>query len=254
LELVESLERDCKDFITLCRKFDFDLEENKNSFLFRSSDYFSDYVIVDTNKSNSLRKAPFTVTNWHNLIISNLESWKNFPKRNKSLICASFPRAKTHGSKCLYLVIPFDGTEVGICSENDFWNSFERIRGKIIEPWGSKAFITNWFRLLIKSVCEMNHIDKIGDNWNEVFPLLDKIYNEQEALIIKNFFFEYGYDKDRTLLENISNFLEPFQNGFKLENKIDELLNNNIECWFEGKSYLVKYSKIREMVNQLKNL
>lgn len=68
LELVESLERDCKDFITLCRKFDFDLEENKNSFLFRSSDYFSDYVIVDTNKSNSLRKAPFTVTNWHNLI------------------------------------------------------------------------------------------------------------------------------------------------------------------------------------------
>lgn len=100
----------------------------------------------------------------------------------------------------------------------------------------------------------MNHIDKIGDNWNEVFPLLDKIYNEQEVLIIKNFFFEYGYDKDRTLLENISNFLEPFQNGFKLENKIDELLNNNIECWFEGKSYLVKYSKIREMVNQLKKL
>lgn len=66
-------------------------------------------------------------SNLYTWLIDIMPSWKNFPKRSKSIVCTT----QAHGGKgygVVYAVVPFDNARIGVCSAGDFWASFDKVR------------------------------------------------------------------------------------------------------------------------------
>jgi hypothetical protein len=60
--------------------------------------------------------------NYYTLIINNDPSWSAFPKRN--VIASTEPRNPYPGT---YVLLPYDGTKIGVCLSYDIWMSFHTI-------------------------------------------------------------------------------------------------------------------------------
>ena len=127
-EVIELLRKSCQKFLSYVNKDD-------GNLIFRKDEDRGDFVLVNPKLSTSDRIAPYSVTNFHNLLISNLDSWKGWPRRNKSLVFASERRALTHGIGFIkeggksvdYVVVPFDNTKVATGDRSDFWECFGKL-------------------------------------------------------------------------------------------------------------------------------
>lgn len=81
-EVIELLNKNCQKFLSYVNKDD-------DYLIFRKDKERGDFALVNPKLSTSKRIAPDAPTNVHNLLISNLDSWKGWSRRNKSLIFAS---------------------------------------------------------------------------------------------------------------------------------------------------------------------
>jgi hypothetical protein len=73
-----------------------------------------------------IRESQNTVNIYTRLFSDILPSWENYPKRNRSFICtSSFYKAGDY-SDYPRIVLPKNGTMLGVCSYRDFWVSFKR--------------------------------------------------------------------------------------------------------------------------------
>lgn len=262
---LELLDKNCKKYIL---KFE---DENgeylEYTDIFRKSDYIGDYLYINPKSSSDNRIAPFAGHNYYNLFLSNTDSWKKWPRRNKSLCCASENRAAGHsGGNTLYVVIPYDDTKIGISSRSDFWDSFERLGNKT-NP------IAYWFAGLMYELDNMNSPLSMSDwykvektdqyNWIELKSLLESVTPTEK---IKKSFFNRGgyvYDDNYSLLINMDRFFEPRVNGFKLLDSIQTLkkfskinpeeASEAKECWMEDPVLCIKsdlYMKTFEKMNK----
>jgi hypothetical protein len=127
-EVIELLKKNCQKFLSYVNKDD-------GNLIFRKDEDRGEFVLVNPKLSTSDRIAPYSVTNFHNLLVSNLDSWKGWPRRNKSLVFASERRALTHGVGFIkeggkavdYVVIPLDNTKVATGDRSDFWECFGKL-------------------------------------------------------------------------------------------------------------------------------
>jgi hypothetical protein len=241
---------------TKCKKFIKSLQTYPDSSLIlRKDEMRGDFVLVDPKNSSSLRVEPYSANDIHNLLVSNLESWKGWPRRNRSLCCASEARALAHGSGFVkgkptnYVVIPFDDTEVAICDQDDFWKSF----GKLPKHRGKRDSLPYYIDSLLRDLgCFTDEYDKtpftqisngvdsygkefskeitIPGRWNRVIrPIgIDKnwsvlesfleIAKLDEKLIHKYFTVnrQVIWNDNLTLLGNLNVILDPIYNNFKL--------------------------------------
>ena len=128
-EFKDFLQTNCKQFLEVVKDIDF-TQYNKWSgpkqLIYRKFKMnYGNFVLTNPKESEHRRIAPWSDWgNWHNLLISNLDSWRKYPRRNKSMIVSGWDRAYGHGGTDLYLVIPFDRTKLGVCRGNDFWEAF----------------------------------------------------------------------------------------------------------------------------------
>jgi hypothetical protein len=61
--------------------------------------------------------------NYYTEWVDNSPQWEKFPKRSRSLICSTnVTTARTYGN--VAAVVPIIDTKVGVCPQNDWWNSF----------------------------------------------------------------------------------------------------------------------------------
>jgi hypothetical protein len=106
-------------------------EYKKGTFLYRgilnSASDNLDFFICDAYKE--VRTSKGNPTNYYNqLFSSKLSSWKNIPRRDKSIICSSdIHTAQNYGSKIFY-VFPKNGTKIAICDEPDFWFALPKLK------------------------------------------------------------------------------------------------------------------------------
>lgn len=102
-EFKKLLQTHCKQFLKVIKQIDFfnsDLHSmGLKQLLFRKfNSNHGDFVFTQPKESEHRRIAPWSDWgNWHNLIISNLDSWKEYPRRNKSMIASGWSRAYSHG-------------------------------------------------------------------------------------------------------------------------------------------------------------
>ena len=107
-----------------------DNAENGN-FIYRGDkEWIKPYLHMNTTQST--RKSD-NHSNYYTELIDTLPSFKNFPKRSKSIIASpSKSKSKPYGD--LYKIYPYDNAKVGICKGKDIWDT-------TINLWGKKLSI-----------------------------------------------------------------------------------------------------------------
>jgi len=224
-EFTELISIECRQFSRIINNSNLSQTEK---FLFRKFDSnYGDFLFTNPKESSSRRVSPWSdYGNWHNLIISNLPSWRDYPRRNRSMICAGWTRSESHSGSDLYLVIPFDRTKIGVCKNDDFWTSFNT----------GEIYINKWVFNVIKELNNELGLElKFDNDWESLLPYLDRRWSRR---------FFHGYNRSDTLLNNLDDFLDPERNGFKLEtfSGVSTLGEKKCrECWFEDEAILVRW-------------
>lgn len=183
-------------------------------------------------------------TNFCTAILSCLPSWKDYPKRSRSIIC-SFDKGYAFGYS--YggndtIVLPKNGAKIGVCNQSDYWNSFFELLKMGIETVSD-------FNYIIEDLLRYCNLSA-SDNWNEnnVIYKLSELDKNANTKILEKFALKYEYyDKfitervtfNGTWLEFFDFILEPNKNGFKLTT-VDKFINNGkSEVWTDSDSILV---------------
>ncbi len=197
------------------------------------------HMFIDPSKST--RKSANT-SNYYTLLVDNNPLWKDYPKRSQSIICTNSQR-KTLGFGEMFVVLPYDGSRMGVAPEHDFWFSFEKTLG-----FGNSL---NYFNMKLDALGDSLgvNISKYAKNWSS----FKKGIKEIESMIEKDGAslgmlsktippFKMTQNKD-DLLENIFSLLDPKKNGFKVTTNPTQLPKEaqglGQEIWTDGKSILI---------------
>jgi len=190
----------------------------KREWIFRGIKHKSDvYLKIDSN-TGTPRVSSNAWYNYYTLLMDNLPSWSKYPLRSRSIICSTEEdSAESYGT--LYVVIPYDNTNVGIAPDGDIWYSFKMGILNDFNEFLGRAFIShglkvnkNSYKDLKRALIKVNKLGKMdGDRYNI-------------------------FDKDRDVIKQIDRIMSPEYNGFK--RGIKNMSDNN-EIWIQGKSILV---------------
>jgi len=180
------------------------------------------YGYIDSDKG--VPRVSANTSNFMTLLMDNLPSWNGWPKRSKSIICAtSTGISGNYGTN--YTVIPYDDALIGVCSDDDLWNSFSTIT------------CVAEFNASLKKIFLSNGITRADSDWNTFKKSLIKIENGQFLSWMMMFF------GSKPFINNFDIELDPKINGF-------EMGINNLstfkEVWIQGKCILLR----TEVVNQ----
>lgn len=92
----------------------------QGNYLGRGTKDTTDFTYVDPTQH--VRKSAYVGSNYYNLILSNHKSWSKYPRRDQSLVCHVGQSQSNYGTP--YIVLPFDGSRIGVCPAQDIWISF----------------------------------------------------------------------------------------------------------------------------------
>ena len=261
-EVIEILTTKCKKFLNWGKDY------TEGCLIYRKDENRGDFLLVNPKISSQDRIAPYAFKNYHNLLISNLESWKDWPRRNKSLICASSYRALSHGGGFIkgpsvdYVIIPFDDTMVATGDRSDFWNCFSNLPKDedFMEEDLDRPSIAYYMTLLVNEL-DRNVKPSLNTNWNELKSFLEG--SEASEQIISKYFttdYEVLWDDSLNLLENLDILLNPKSNNFKLTDitgvmnlysQLDTNESEALESWFEDESMMIRLDKLTEILKEL---
>jgi hypothetical protein len=113
-DFVDMLNKNCKDFLSNPTL----LQRNKHD----EGSQFSCVSPKSYIRTSLMSGASAGVKSNHGtLLMDNLPSWSNFPKRSQSLIGTTDVNTHLTFGSHRYFVIPFDGARFGICPAGDLW-------------------------------------------------------------------------------------------------------------------------------------
>ena len=159
------------------------------------------------------RESAYAYYNFYTILIDNLPSWKGYPKRSKSVVCGSDMEMVSARSGRHYIVLPENGSKIGVCSNYDIWFSFPEIENRHI-----------------MNLDEFN--DCLCNVWGKKAP---KTYQEMIKLEVKNSynFEDYESDDENFVTDYLNRILDPDTNGFELT-KPGYDIGDGHEVWTEG--------------------
>lgn len=172
-EFRKILHTKCKDFVKSPKL----LQRSKTS----ESSEFS-YINPKSFDRSPLKKSDkFTdgvESRHHTLLMDNLPSWKDFPKRSQSVIGLTSEDPRVIFGFHRYLIIPFDGARFGVAPSSDLW--------------GCKVNITDYRPLTTDPTfsfndffSEMMVMNKVSDNsYSEMMSDLQELYKEFKSLLV----------------------------------------------------------------------
>ena len=207
-----------------------------------------EYGYVSPSKSKEDRKSPYATNNVYNLLFSNLPSWSSYPKRNKSIICTTSKFVALDSYGVPHRIFPFNGAKIGVCPEDDIWNSFKKL------PMANLNEINVLVEKLAGQVGLEHSYDKSYSDLLKLFNIIDdhKINNKdrflndfedrwsrtgQRYMLMLS---QMGYfDKpELKLIDLFNNVLSPLNNGFRLIVVGTVTLPSNVEVWTDSDSLL----------------
>ncbi|ASV44425.1 hypothetical protein PBI_SCTP2_410 [Salicola phage SCTP-2] len=148
-----------QDFLSdVCEKLNSDFSEawnivrnnNLQHAIFRADAEVVYEVAVAFKNADSERKAAYALLNIHNLWINNHPDWSEFPKRN--VICSTNAEdiSDRRGETCV--VIPKNGSKIGLCPESDIYDSFVKINDMIDESMPLNMFYDDVQRNIVENL------------------------------------------------------------------------------------------------------
>lgn len=204
-------------------------------------------------------------SNLYNTLMSNLESWKAFPPRNRSLICSTDYEYPAKFGK-VYSVFPLDGFKLGICPEEDLWIAFHYLFGELKPIHRMNQFngaILDFVAFIQKNVeHDLNiNIETLKDTSNiqeiqEVFHVIDMEIDglspkELADLRTKssNPFAKYYLIPTKVnqgMMKAIDQLLDPDHNGFFTQT--NNITTGNFEAWTDSPCIMIEAGIAKELI------
>ena len=279
-EFKSLLMTNCKDFI---HNFD------EHYLIYRGiKGYESDFGIVDpksvqrhTQDSNNI----YTV-----LIDFLLSSWKGFPKRSNSLICSTnhkYASMYSKGKDFIYIMVPFDGAQYGICNNSDIWYSFSNLFNYLSNIFYPKMISMGEFNdkichLLSVTMAiynnvtydnsdagvrdvfrnyDLNKIKEYIDIFDEVTQTtdFDKVDSNSISPADINALREYQKEQGEPLLSLLNRIMAPNNNNISKGGYTDALKSHG-EVWTDSKCLVAKFyhgtfqSELFDIMEELKSV
>jgi hypothetical protein len=200
--------------------------------------YTQDYYYVEASESTP-RISPYSDHNFYNLLFSNLPSWKQYPPRDKSIVgTTDFDRAGNRQQGTPYLIIPKDGTKIGVCPEYDIWFSFSNNMSGTLDHFND--VLTDFF---YENNVSSTKIETDYNSFKKACMKIDKL-KETGRLILYNggwlgddLLYEFA-QQGSGFLEFLNRKLDPERNDFGLAKSGDYIGDDN-EVWTDGQCILV---------------
>ena len=183
-----------------------------------------DYLFKIDSQTQPLRSSANS-SNYVQLFISGMESWKQFPRRQ--VICST-DRMYASGFGNVYRVFPVDGTAIGVCPRKDFW----------MLPYLEQETNENVY-WLSKTIGEYGHktISRLPNDHN-----LEAFLNDLRAMATawpkKIPFLGVPVTNEMSLIERIGDLLDPAKNRLTIQTT-KNLNAPRKEVWFDSKAVLV---------------
>lgn len=200
------------------------------------------FYLASPDNSDRLRTSRNT-SNYATLLVDNSDRWANFPKRSKSFIC-SLDRSYASSYGHTYVVIPKNGSKIGVCEQKDFWDCFIELNNLVRDKFSLSSLndLISGFgsAVLGKQPSEYDYDQLLQDL--KQLQLLSNPYLE------KSFFQSYNrrsdplwqYLNSAPIVEQLENLLDPTTNGFRLYDtkSLPEGIDGG-EVWTEGPVLLI---------------
>lgn len=247
-----------KLFMENCSDWDFKTE------LWRGSNSHSLFYI-DPKKNHGHRFSANTDNQFYQNMFLMVDSWEKAPKRTESLIMTSNKyTASTYGD--VYLMIPFNGVNLGICPCDDLWCSMKYIDEIIGEDYSLSLNDLNYeVQDFLESNLPEKYLDKgtlkeeiSYDNIKFYFSEIDKIPKHDLNLVYS--LGNYNYILMSKWVENYSHlklfdFFEMVfnfdKNGFIVSTDPKDI-DINREVWSDGEFLGIEENLVDEFKKRIK--
>lgn len=230
--------------------------------IFRGVNGFnSNYGVVKPKQAAKRRQSAHT-KNYYTLIIDNSEYWSEYPDRGESIVCTTDPKmAGNYGT--LYLVIPYDGANLGVAPKVDIWQSFDQH----LEHFNNmlEEIIFEAYKYWDKSFSEKDipqkdyqkfknyilKVDRTLKNLEKDYQGYSQLRYEKHTKDFVTRYLEMDFDN---LYEYLEWFFKPERNGFERMNYNSNFsISRRQEIWTDSPSLLIKHDKVTdffEVVNE----
>ncbi len=209
--------------------------------LFRGMPDLGDYVFVDPKLGDF--RSSIEDTNIHLELMSNLPSWKDYPRYDRCVIGGTPGSATGTYGDTVYEVVPFDGIKIGVCPFSTVWESF----GNEFNEFGGDIYLVEYF--LGSIGLDSNWIQVGGETLETKLKSIKSFDLEKEE--VDDFIIDCAIylkkSKEEVTGEDCYNFINdyifnPEKRGFELKTyDIDFNVSKGKQIWTEGPVLLVKY-------------
>ena len=195
----------------------------------------AEYLSVDP-KSGKPRKSANT-KNYYTILMDNMKSWGQYPKRSESLICSTGNVSFGYGY--MFVVFPYNGAKIGVAPERDLWLSFRKsLNGKNLDQINNN--ISTIMRHMNVQISDKSYLDILN-----AFGTFDMFIKDKpqklNVLIDGGIEWLEGYKGD--LLKHVRKALDPNYNEFELKS-IGDALPKDREVWTDSKCVMISTKKI----------
>jgi hypothetical protein len=220
------------------------------------------YWIVQPAKTYRSSK---NTSNFYTGLIDKLPSWREYPKRSRSIICSSSEgNASAFGH--LLRVFPKNGSKIGVCPQSDFWDSFKLMmdRTKIYTMDEFNDTFTGIFEDAYKPLGDMGRelteetykqfID-LTNQWATKDNIIQKIRtsehvdNHTRAALVDDINKYFGGDWEKYF----DDLMNPTANKFELHTietyNVKE--SRDKEVWTDGVCLMIDYDRVGELNGQV---
>lgn len=208
----------------------------KSPTIYRGLTNSAPFLLLDPSKH-----IRFSDSKIYNLLIDNLDSWKQYPKRSKSTVCCTDRNvATTYGN--IYIVLFEDKAKLAISPKMDMWLSFEKFADSFLESLDQQFFFLfkemDLHNFLIKYDRLLKNFDVIDHYKKTDIKQLYEFFKISKLSIRKNILDIYMKNPNMKFIDFCDKYFSPDYNNFKLKN-IGDKIESNVEVWSEENAILI---------------
>ena len=203
---------------------------------------------------------------WLDRLISDSKSWDRFPDRLRCI--KAYTDISRVGDGEVYVVIPLDGSRVGICSNRSFYRSFKTAEKAFDLTKLDNEGLESWIKLIVVGLNTLGADlpeDNIDDfsQFKKILQKIDKFLQKTPRFKLTNSFKEKRDEMENVtrrvvndvLSRHVTNIdayldekLDPESNGFQMM-KIESMhkFTEDREVWISDPCLLVDRSKYIDM-------
>jgi hypothetical protein len=198
---------------------------NGNSPLWRGMNNHSE-DLLNIWPETGIRKSQNT-TNQYTQLLSNSPFMRGFPQRNKSIICSTsmaVARGYGGGYNNLFAIIPYDNVEIGVCPEDDLWDTMVEVDE--FNWYGKMSMFNEWLD---------NHM-RLPEQFADMKAALKNPDSVAYKTVSRRFLDAGRTDDPEALIPILFKALQPKRLGFQLLSPSQFVANvpSRKECWVSG--------------------